>query len=293
MKQKNTVIPSGFKGFDAIQGGYVKGLPYIITQAERTPGGRLLNEYIFNQIKSFKGSLVDIISHMPCKDIYEEGLMSNHFPDDVTDRLALRFFCPGNDDKNDTEEEFKKRIRKAVNQSNASLIIIECFEREPDLDLINFLAKDKNSAVLAVYQGFHVLSNQYPHIVLYRDVFGQLQAKVFMDGEMHIIPSVYEKKHESIGVSIIEAERIRQIAQEGYSPEHDRQHTEGELADAAATYALTPAGGEYVAKKTNGLPGTWPFSADAYKPTPKDRIRQLAKAGAFIAAEIDRLKQLT
>ena len=34
---------------------------------------------------------------------------------------------------------------------------------------------------------------------------------------------------------------------------------------------------------------TWPFSPDSWKPTPGDRKRELAKAGALIAAELDRM----
>ena len=33
----------------------------------------------------------------------------------------------------------------------------------------------------------------------------------------------------------------------------------------------------------------WPWNVVWWKPTPDDRIRELAKAGALIAAEIDRL----
>lgn len=36
----------------------------------------------------------------------------------------------------------------------------------------------------------------------------------------------------------------------------------------------------------------WPFSQEWWKPTPDDRIRELAKAGALIAAEIDRLQRM-
>lgn len=36
-------------------------------------------------------------------------------------------------------------------------------------------------------------------------------------------------------------------------------------------------------------PLRWPWEAEAFKPTPDDRVRELVKAGALIAAEIDRL----
>jgi hypothetical protein len=37
------------------------------------------------------------------------------------------------------------------------------------------------------------------------------------------------------------------------------------------------------------LPGWWPWAERFWKPTPDDRVRELVKAGALIAAEIDRL----
>lgn len=78
------------------------------------------------------------------------------------------------------------------------------------------------------------------------------------------------------GLQKITAERKRQIAIEGWTPDHDAHHRKGELARAAACYAL---GGR--------PPGLWPWSDDWWKPSTPER--NLEKAGALIAAEIDRL----
>jgi hypothetical protein len=85
------------------------------------------------------------------------------------------------------------------------------------------------------------------------------------------------------GAERIVAERQRQVSEEGWTPEHDDQHDLGELARAAACYA-TPRllGGSLP-------PQDWPWAVKWWKPTPNDRIRELEKAGALIAAEIDRL----
>ncbi len=40
------------------------------------------------------------------------------------------------------------------------------------------------------------------------------------------------------GVELIAEERQRQIYVEGWSPEHDSNHEEGQLAEAAACYAM-------------------------------------------------------
>jgi hypothetical protein len=84
------------------------------------------------------------------------------------------------------------------------------------------------------------------------------------------------------GAERIAAERQRQITDERWSARHDGTHTKGQLAMAAAVYAMPPA------VRGDGL-ALWPWDPWWYKPTPNDRIRELEKAGGLIAAEIDRL----
>ena len=100
------------------------------------------------------------------------------------------------------------------------------------------------------------------------------------------------------GVQIIALERERHSEVEGWTPEHDDQHSDGELAEAAscyAAYANIRAGGMDARDKgydlTIGRTYRWPWKRHWWKPTPNDRIRELAKAGALIAAEIDRLQR--
>lgn len=96
------------------------------------------------------------------------------------------------------------------------------------------------------------------------------------------------------GTDLIKRERDRQVIEEGWSYEHDDEHIKGELAQAAACYAWPPMRPVFV--KT-----AFPWDRQRYwKPelfgigandTEKReaRIRVLVKAGALIAAEIDRL----
>lgn len=79
----------------------------------------------------------------------------------------------------------------------------------------------------------------------------------------------------------VHAERNRQVIAEGYGPAHDDQHSHGELADAAACYAAGSASLE-----TGSGRSVWP-RIWAYKP--KDRRRDLIRAGALILAELERL----
>jgi len=116
------------------------------------------------------------------------------------------------------------------------------------------------------------------------------------------------------GIEIITDERKRQLEVEGWTPEHDAKHTDGELAEAASVYAgfatsiIVPVDNVFsndrnVHKVAEALKGTdacmlipkthrWPFDKEWYKPTPDNRIKELAKAGALIAAEIDRIQAI-
>lgn len=89
------------------------------------------------------------------------------------------------------------------------------------------------------------------------------------------------------GVELIAAERARQIDVEGWTLEHDAQHTGRGMAIAASCYALPPSMRRYSAE---GVPRLWPWTPEWWKPS-DDRVRELVKAGALIAAEIDRLQR--
>lgn len=87
----------------------------------------------------------------------------------------------------------------------------------------------------------------------------------------------------SDGVALIAAERRRQVEGEGWSAEHDDGHDSGEMAIAAAMYAVL--GTDATVDSPHTAPSCWI--------KPGDRIRELSKAGALIAAEIDRLQRAT
>ena len=101
--------------------------------------------------------------------------------------------------------------------------------------------------------------------------------------EQAITELVFKRGNE--GIAQIAIERQRQINQEGWTPEHDDEHVQGQLARAACCYAMRPHDSrrEYV-------PLAWPWEHEWWKPSP-DPIRNLVKAGALIAAEIDRLQR--
>jgi hypothetical protein len=84
-------------------------------------------------------------------------------------------------------------------------------------------------------------------------------------------------------VADIVKERCRQIESEGWTPEHDDAHAHGELAGAAACYAIQST--DHWAKIQ--IPTLWPWAAGWWKPTTPRR--DLIKAAALIVAEIERL----
>lgn len=119
------------------------------------------------------------------------------------------------------------------------------------------------------------------------------------------------------GIELIGAERARQVTEENWTPEHDDGHKDSALAWAAVCYAAP--GRVYIER--HGIDRVsfvdpWPFRAHAdlsgrgfydwdkrkkdergyhtnyvQMPPAGDRIDYLVKAGALIAAEIDRLQR--
>jgi len=78
------------------------------------------------------------------------------------------------------------------------------------------------------------------------------------------------------------AERRRQIEAEGWTPEYDDKHSAGEMAKAAACYALVSAG-----FNPDAMINVWPWHRLWWRP--RDKRRNLVKAAALILAEIERL----
>lgn len=92
----------------------------------------------------------------------------------------------------------------------------------------------------------------------------------------------------------IAAERQRQIEEEGYHLVHDDGHVGGELAQAAACFALPPSwtthGGDEIRRDF------WPWNPTPsllrHPSDPTRRRDELVRAGALIVAELERLDRL-
>lgn len=86
----------------------------------------------------------------------------------------------------------------------------------------------------------------------------------------------------SEGAQMIVDERTRQVEKEGYTAEHDQGHENHELAVAARCYVDEFMG------HGNRVPAVWPWADEFWKPDEIDVVRNLVKAGALIAAQIDK-----
>ena len=97
------------------------------------------------------------------------------------------------------------------------------------------------------------------------------------------------------GIELIAEERRRQIEEEGWTSEHDMHYTHGELASAAVCYTMTENERKHMVEITvteedgtvKQCPVIWPWEPRWWKPA--DRKKDLIRAGALIAAELDRL----
>lgn len=103
------------------------------------------------------------------------------------------------------------------------------------------------------------------------------------------------------GIDLIAQERNRQIEVEGYNEQHDSQHNVREFIAAAITYAKSsdlslhsetfqPDDDWHETNEPfyrNEVKRGWPWDENTFKPTTP--LRDLVKAGALIAAAIDRI----
>ncbi|MCV0371110.1 hypothetical protein [Filomicrobium sp.] len=113
----------------------------------------------------------------------------------------------------------------------------------------------------------------------------------------------------SSAMLLIEAERQRQIDEEGWTPDHDDQHEDGELMRAAMCYYLhaiiTASYRDVVVGQqqdrrirtrrayetvTVPVPISWPWERRWWKP--RNKKRDLVRSGALMLAEKDRLSRL-
>ncbi len=85
----------------------------------------------------------------------------------------------------------------------------------------------------------------------------------------------------------VQAERRRQITAEGWTPEHDDEHSHGQIARAAACYALAGSSAPNDGTAALLVSLAWPWDQQWWKPS--TARRDMVKACALGLAEIERL----
>ena len=97
---------------------------------------------------------------------------------------------------------------------------------------------------------------------------------------------------ELLGTQLVVTERVRQILQEQWTPEHDHAHRPGDLLRAGTCYLLCARwqfdGRAEVQDFLDGEPPPhWPWSREWWKPS-SNPTRNLEKGAALCCAELDR-----
>ncbi|EOV2228785.1 ead/Ea22-like family protein [Klebsiella pneumoniae] len=127
----------------------------------------------------------------------------------------------------------------------------------------------------------------------------ELQQGYEIDPRTHEIIDLQERIAEleyrtvTAAAADVLAERQRQVTTEGWSPKHDDQYKNTELAFAASCYAFHAAAASWdledngIPYDSHPVPKQWPWEPSWWRPT--DARRDLVKAGALILAEIERI----
>lgn len=136
-----------------------------------------------------------------------------------------------------------------------------------------------------------------------QDDYQRDQAAELAEARSHIkvapsdAPSVPPQPPEEVmknGIELIVVERDRQLYEKGWTARHDDGHDKAELTAASCCYAALA---RRQADGTIQMPGSeipapsgWPWEVEWWHPS-NDPVRNLVKAGALIAAEIERLQR--
>ena len=83
-------------------------------------------------------------------------------------------------------------------------------------------------------------------------------------------------------------ERVRHIDEEGFTPDHDDEHDDRHLIDAALCYVQRHCDARMFHRPPHmDAPARWPWELESWKP--KSARRDLVRAASLIIAEIERL----
>ncbi|RPS03288.1 hypothetical protein [Pseudomonas aeruginosa] len=166
----------------------------------------------------------------------------------------------------------------AMSRTDECECIIGELRSERDAALARVAELEKQEPVALANRGIHAFWVKWteaaaglygPGIKLYAHPVAQAQ---------HSVPQAWLD---------VQAERRRQITAEGWTPEHDDEHSHGQMARAAARYALAGSSAPNDGTAALLVSLAWPWDEQWWKPT--TTRRDLVKACALGLAEIERL----
>ncbi|MCK0743599.1 hypothetical protein [Chromohalobacter nigrandesensis] len=167
---------------------------------------------------------------------------------------------------------------------------IEAYDRNADA-YIDSLSFDHRADFTEIYRGENEDGDIVSVAVRAKHVFAQLLLCAD-SGFAHV------NSHHHRAYADVYRERMRQLSTEGFSRERDDGYVNGQLGYAAASYAFVASLPEKQRGRVTGiysldnniiLRDMWPGSWSKKWWKPRDRRRDLVKAGALILAEIERL----
>lgn len=132
--------------------------------------------------------------------------------------------------------------------------------------------------------GMDVLS---VHMSMVEHTPGRVPDRVYFDESVDIPTGEAATKRGLDGITRIAIERQRQMTEEGFSLDHDDRWELGELVKAAACYAVWGTNADVI----EGGQDAWPWDTPWDKRGNGNALTHLVKAGALIAAEIDRIQR--
>ncbi|HDT0045210.1 TPA: ead/Ea22-like family protein [Klebsiella quasipneumoniae subsp. similipneumoniae] len=167
-------------------------------------------------------------------------------------------------------------LGSAVCEATSEYNAIPKYQR---IDNLDFIALANPANVLALVEALEKAQGM--------ETYWKTQCRGITDHceELQARIAELESRTVTAAAADVLAERKRQVTTEGWTPEHDDQHVNFEMAIAGGLYAISAVDSHH--KLRNSAPSAWPWDRKWWKPDgPR---RDLVKAGALILAEIERL----
>ncbi|CAM3827243.1 hypothetical protein [Castellaniella denitrificans] len=195
----------------------------------------------------------------------------NH--DDISYALAKQLGSAYAIESNYGAIELDDELRQAIDAAVRPILQARLAAAGKQPDFAEWFEKQQGVSLLDAYVGKRITPALTREIMTHVESYwSSLRAQA--DPCSLPVPAVFDVLNE----------RTRQVEAEGWTSEHDDEHVGGEMAVAAACYAMhgTNRSGRLYAIKT-----LWPWDQSWWKPA--GHRRNLIKAAALILAEIDRL----